>query len=418
MPSPAPCRPPSTPKPTQRLRHGTRSGLGPSLRPRTQGAAGDPLPTPGSSPSVPAQKRTPRSARVPLARSPRPLGRPVTLTGGLPGSGLRPVTRPRPPRRERLPRAGTGSRAGQVGVSAAPTHPGPPDPVRPGRTQSPPGAGAGAAAPPEGHLQALPGTRDPDPTAGSPGNPRRRRPGLGAGGGRTRRGAHTRRGRGTGTCGRPACPRPSRDPGPLRPPARRTWLTVGARTRGDRHEGAETDTRARTRGHGHAGGPGAHSGPGSCPARRRARGSPCRAGVGRRDVRGAVTWAAARLPQRACARVFAPSAPSSSSSSSRRAARAWLRGDGLRVRVCVRAPSGDGDRGTGAGLRRCARGGEEPVRCARVRTRTGAGDACTCAHTEDRGPGCVCICAHRGQRVCTLVRTWETDVCTRVCVHL
>lgn len=127
MPIPASCRPQSFPTPTQRL--GTRLGLAPSLRPRNQGAAGDPLPPPGRSPAVPAQKRTPRSAQDLLARSPRPLGRPVTLTGGLPGSGLRPVTRPRPHRRERLPRAGTGSRAGQVGVSTAPR---PPDPVLPG----------------------------------------------------------------------------------------------------------------------------------------------------------------------------------------------------------------------------------------------------------------------------------------------
>lgn len=127
-------------------------------------------------------------------------------------------------------------------------------------------------------------------------------------------------------------------------------------------------------------------------------------------MRGAVTWAAARLPQRACARVFAPSAPSSSSSSSRRAARAWLRGDGLRVRVCVRARAGMETQGLapGCGVARagersqcgvhvCAHGGQGPGMCAPVRTRrTGAQVACAFVRTG--GSVCVHLCAH-GKRM-------------------
>lgn len=210
MPILAPRRPLSSPTPTQRP--GTRSGLAPSLRPRNLGATKDTQPPPRRSPAVPAQTRTPRCASVPLIRSPRPPGRPVTLTGGLPGSGLRPVTRPQPPRRERLPRAGTGSRAGQARVSAASAHPRPLDPVRTGGPRPPPGADAGAAAPPEGHLQASRKTRDPRAHGRVTWKPRRRRPGPGAGGGGAGRGARTRRRRKTGDQWAPRVPAPL--PGP------------------------------------------------------------------------------------------------------------------------------------------------------------------------------------------------------------
>lgn len=215
------------------------------------------MPTPGSSPSGPAQKRTPRSARVPPARSPRPLGRPVTLTGGLPGSGLRPVTRPRPPRRERLPRAGTGSRAGQVGVSAAPTHPGPPDPVRPGRPPIPAGCTRRrccSARRPHAGPDGDPGPPTPQP--GHLGTPDGGAQDWGAGGGRTRRGAHTRRGRGKGDgdlwAPRVSAPLPGPQPSlapcpPHLADGRRADTRGQTRGRGNGHAGADTRTRTRGR---------------------------------------------------------------------------------------------------------------------------------------------------------------------------
>nr|XP_019602108.1 PREDICTED: uncharacterized protein LOC109455173 [Rhinolophus sinicus] len=280
--------------PTQRP--GTRSGLAPSLRPRNLGATKDTRLPPQAQHRCPCANAHPKECLDPSWVAPL----------------AHPAGRPRPPRRERLPRAGTGSRAGQVQVSAASAHRGPLNPLRTGGPRPPPGADAGAAAPPEGHLQAPRGTRDPRPShLGAPdGGAQDQGQEAGEPGG-----ARTRVGEGgRGTSGRPACPRPSRDPSPRQPPACRTWLAVGARTRGGGHEGAgaDTDARARTRGHRDVGSPGARSGPGSCPARRRARGSPCRAGVGRRNVRGAVTWGGGPAPAarlRAFSRLRLPPPP-------------------------------------------------------------------------------------------------------------
>lgn len=233
--------------PTQRP--GTRSGLAPSLRPRNLGATKDTrLPPPGAAP-LSLRKCAPQGVpRSRLGRSPRPPGRPVTLTGGLPGSGLRPVTRPRPPRRERLPRAGTGSRAGQVRVSAASAHRGPLDPLRTGGPRPPPGADAGAAAPPEGHLQAPRGTRDPrphgrvtwEPPTAAP-RTRGRRPG-------SREGRAHAAGKEDG--GPVGAPRARAPPGTLALasplPAAPGWRWAHG------HAGVGTRARTRTRGLGHA----------------------------------------------------------------------------------------------------------------------------------------------------------------------
>lgn len=127
---------------------------------------GIPNQPPGRSPAVPAQTRTPRNASVPLAPFPSPPRRPVTLTGGLPGSCLWSVSRPRPPRCECLPRAGTGSRAGQVRVSASPHATRTPGPHALGQISTPAGCRCGrccsACRPPAGP-EGNPGPLTPRP---------------------------------------------------------------------------------------------------------------------------------------------------------------------------------------------------------------------------------------------------------------